>query len=324
MSSPYEVLGVDKSSSEQEIKRAYRALTLKYHPDRNPTEEAAAKIREINDAYAILSDSQKRREFDMRGSMPQFGFFPGGNAAEMHMDPGIDLFQMLFGMAGGGVGGGGPTMVFHHGGGGGPPPGFPPGFPAELFGQGFMQHQQQHQLQRPPPIQQHLTLSLEQAYTGCTLPIEVERWVIHGHIKVQEMETVYVDIPAGIDESEIITLENKGNVLNDHNKGVVKVNIHVNNATVFRRQGLDLIYSKMLTLKEALCGFSFEMKHINGKTLSMNNKQNVTMIKPNFRKVVPGMGMTRDKNVGALIIEFDVQFPDALTPEQIETLSNTL
>lgn len=324
MSSPYEVLGVDKSASEQEIKRAYRALTLKYHPDRNPTEEAAAKIREINDAYAILSDSQKRREFDMRGSMPQFGFFPGGNAAEMHMDPGLDLFQMLFGMAGGG-GGGGPTMVFHHGGGGGgPPPGFPPGFPAELFGQGFMQHQQHQQLQRPPPIQQHLTLSLEQAYTGCTLPIEVERWVIHGHIKVQEMETVYVDIPAGIDESEIITLENKGNVLHDNNKGVVKVNIHVNNATVFRRQGLDLIYSKMLTLKEALCGFSFEMKHINGKTLSMNNKQNVTMIKPNFRKVVPGMGMTRDKNVGALIIEFDVQFPDALTPEQIETLSNTL
>lgn len=322
MSSPYEVLGVDKSSSEQEIKRAYRALTLKYHPDRNPTEEAAAKIREINDAYAILSDSQKRREFDMRGSMPQFGFFPQQGAAEMHMDPGIDLFQMLFGMAGGGVGGGGPTMVFHHGGGGGPPPGFPPGFPAELFGQGFMQHQQQ--LQRPPPIQQHLTLSLEQAYTGCTLPIEVERWVIHGHIKVQEIETVYVDIPAGIDESEIITLENKGNVLHENNKGVVKVNIHVNNATVFRRQGLDLIYSKMLTLKEALCGFSFEMKHINGKTLSMNNKQNVTMIKPNFRKVVPGMGMTRDKNVGALIIEFDVQFPDALTPEQIETLSNTL
>jgi DnaJ-class molecular chaperone len=287
-SSPYDVLGVDKSASEQEIKRAYRALTLKYHPDRNSSDEAASKIREINDAYAILSDPNKRRQ------LAQQQQFRGG--MEMDMESPMDIFQMLFAA-------GGPGMMFH-----GP----------ELFvDPRFMQQQQ-----RPPPLQQQLTLTLEQAYTGCTLPIEVERWVMHGHIKVQEIETIYVTIPPGIDESEILTLPDKGNVLHDQNKGAVKISIRVENDTAFRRQGLDLVYTKTLTLKEALCGFHFELKHINGKTLAMKNAQ--TLIKPHFRKTVPNMGMTREQTTGALIIEFDVKFPDALTLEQISALNDIL
>ena len=324
MSSPYDILGVERTASEQDIKRAYRALTLKYHPDRNPTEEAASKIREINDAYGILSDPQKRRQLDMMPRGPAAGFagFRGPGGIDVEIDPAMDIFQMLFGA---GLGGGGPTMMFHHGGGSGGGL-FPPeaAFFQHQGGGGMSSPFLQPQHHRPPPLQQHLTLTLEQAYTGCTVPIEVERWVMHGHMKIQEIETVYVDIPAGIDESEIITLADKGNVLHDQNKGAVKINVHVENTTIFRRQGLDLIYAKTLTLKESLCGFSFEMKHINGKTLAMNNTQNVTMIKPNFRKVVPGMGMTRDKNVGALIIEFDVKFPDSLTPEQINSIRDIL
>jgi len=298
--SPYEILGVDKSASDQDIKRAYRALTLKYHPDRNPTEEAAAKIREINDAYGVLSDPQKRRQLD-RPMPPSFPSFRHGGmgGVEVELDNPADIFQMLFG---GGLPGG---MMFHHVGGGQPQDFFDPRFQP-----------------KPPPIQQHLTLTLEQAYTGCTVPIEVDRWVMQGHLKVQEIETVYVDIPPGIDDCEILTLVDKGNALNDNCRGVVKVNIRIENTTVFRRQGLDLIYSKTLTLKESLCGFGFELKHINGKTLAMNNVQNV--VKPNYRKVVPGMGLKRDKSVGALIIEFDVQFPDTLTLEQMAALREIL
>jgi DnaJ-class molecular chaperone len=310
MSSPYETLGVDPSASDQDVKRAYRALSLKYHPDRNASPEAANKMREINEAYDVLGDSQKRRQFDMQRRMPSSFPFPRG------VPPGMvevdlngagagDIFQMLFP----GMFQGGPEMAFFH---------------MDPHG-GFMQQQPSPQsMMRPPAIQQHLTLTLEQAYVGCTLPIEVERWIMHGHVKVKEVETIYVDIPAGIDESEILTLVDKGNVLHDTCKGVVKVNIHVDNTTAFRRQGLDLIFCKTLTLKEALCGFSFEVKHLNGKTLAMNNTQNVTLIRPNFQKVVAGYGMTRDKNVGSLIIEFDVQFPDALTPEQVATLRDIL
>lgn len=309
----YEILGVDKTASDQDVKRAYRALSLKYHPDRNSSAEAASKMREINEAYDVLGDAQKRRQYDMTQSTtmrmpPGFPFRGGPGVVEMDLDPSsmVDVFQMLFPGMFQTAGGVGPEMAFFHmdpmmmGGGGG------------------------HSMMKPPPIQQHLTVTLEQAYVGCTLPIEIERWIMHGHVKVKEIETVYVDIPAGIDESEIITLVDKGNVLYDNCKGVVKVNMHVDNTTAFRRQGLNLIYCKTLTLKEALCGFSFDLKHLNGKTLSMNNTQNVTLIKPQLQKVVPGYGMMREKNVGSLIIEFDVQFPDALTPEQVATLRNIL
>ena len=344
MSSPYDVLGIDKSASNEEVKRAYRALQLKFHPDRNPSPDAATKSQEINDAYAILSDPQKRRQFDMQQQhhhhFARFPFahgFPPGQAAaggfptpfgvEVEIDgtsSPLDIFQMLFGGGipgggvmfhdmGGGGGGMGPEIMFQHG---GPPP-------ASFFMHQANKQQQHQQHRPPPPIQETLTVTLEQAYTGCTLPLEIERWVLHqGHIKVKELETVYVDIPAGIDESEILTLVDKGNVLHDECKGAVKLTIHVDNTTTFRRQGMDLIFVKTLSLKEALCGFSFELKHLNGKTLAMNNKQ--TVVKPHFRKTVPGFGMMRDAKVGSLIIEFDVQFPDVLTTEQIETLQTIL
>jgi len=300
---PYEILGVDKTASDQDVKRAYRTLSLKYHPDRNSSAEAASKMREINEAYDVLGDAQKRRQYDMR--MPFQG--QGAGVVEMDLDASSmnDVFQMLFpGM----FQTAGPEMAFFH---------------MDPMMGGGMQFKHAAAL-KPPPIQQHLTVTLEQAYVGCTLPIEIERWIMHGHVKAKEIETVYVDIPAGIDESEMITLVDKGNVLHDSCKGVVKVNMHVDNTTAFRRQGLNLIYCKTLTLKEALCGFSFELKHLNGKTLSMNNTQNVTLIKPQLQKVIPGYGMTRDKNVGSLIIEFEVQFPDTLTPEQVATLRDIL
>ena len=310
---PYEILGVDKTALDPDVKRAYRTLSLKYHPDRNKSAEGASKMREINEAYDVLGDAQKRRQYDMQSSTMRMPHgFRGQGPVEMDLDASSmnDVFQMLFpGMF---KTAGGPEMTFFH--------------MDPMMGGGGMQFMQQHAaaLSKPPPIQQHLTVTLEQAYVGCTLPIEIERWVMHGHVKVKEIETVYVDIPAGIDESEMITLVDKGHVLHDSCKGVVKVNMHVDNTTAFRRQGLNLIYCKTLTLKEALCGFSFELKHLNGKTLSMNNTQNVTLIKPQLQKVIPGYGMSRDKNVGSLIIEFEVQFPDTLTPEQVATLRDIL
>jgi len=74
MPNHYEVLGVAKDAVEQEIKKAYRSLSLKYHPDRNSSEEAITKIQQVNEAYEILSDQSKRQQYDME----QAGGFPGG------------------------------------------------------------------------------------------------------------------------------------------------------------------------------------------------------------------------------------------------------
>jgi DnaJ-class molecular chaperone len=320
----YEILGVAKNASDMDIKKAYRALSLKYHPDRNPDPIASEKIKEINNAYNSLSDKERRSTYDMEqkfGGRGQFDGFsgmpfpmnmphPGGSADGMN-----DIFQMLF--AGGLQGMNGdmpPNIRMFQGLGGHPPPS------AQLFRNATRGGPPQ----LPDPITNHVSITLEQAYAGCTLPIEIERYVMVGDVKIQEEETVYVTIPPGSDENEIIALREKGNVSIHQAKGDIKVVLHVVNNTPFRRKGLDLHFRKSITLKEALCGFSFDIPHINGKTLSLNNRTNVSVIKPTYTKVVHNLGMIREKNTGRLIIEFDIQFPDSLNEQQRKLLGEIL
>jgi DnaJ-class molecular chaperone len=178
-------------------------------------------------------------------------------------------------------------------------------------------------VQKPEPIVQQIQLSLEQAYHGCNMPIEIERWIISNNVKVFEKETLYISIHAGIDDKEQLTIAEKGNVIGE-SKGEIKLIIQIINDTHFRRNGLDLIYVKSITLKECLCGFSFEMIHLNGKKLCINNLNNPTVIKPNFNKVIQSMGMVRENSVGNMIINFEIHFPDIITPEQIAILANVL
>ena len=333
MSSHYDTLGVSTTATEPEIKKAYRSLSLKYHPDRNPSPEAAVKMREINDAYGILGDNAKRRNYDMEQQMGHgighgmgggfpFGF--PGHPSFMHMSSMDEIhdvnniFSALFGHGVPGhihtMGGGMPEIrIFHNGqpvnGGGGR------GHP---FGSMF------RHIQKPEPIVMVTHISLEQAYMGCTIPVEVGRWTMVGDVKIQEEETLYVTIPAGTDDNEIIHLKEKGHVVTEDCKGDVKLTIQVDNTTPFRRSGLDLLFRKTISLKEALCGFAFEIAHLNGKVLSLNNKTQPTIVRPNYRKIVPELGMVRDGRTGSLIIEFDVEFPDSLTVEQIGTLNAVL
>lgn len=94
----YQILGVEKDASQEEIKRAYRALALKYHPDRNKEEGAQEKFAQINNAYAVLSDPEKRAHYDRFGSEPQTGGMPGGpgGAGGFSVE---DLFSQFFGDA---------------------------------------------------------------------------------------------------------------------------------------------------------------------------------------------------------------------------------
>jgi DnaJ-class molecular chaperone len=319
----YQVLGVSNKASEIEIKKAYRTLSLKYHPDRNSSVDAQEKMGQINSAYETLSDPMKRKRYDMEQSNPfsngmgmGMPFSRMDSMSEEMGDVG-DLFSMLFGQGMGmpGVrmnmsGGMGPEIRVFHG------QGFPgQGFPGQGFpGQGFPF------LKKPEPITEYVHLTLEQAYRGCTLPVELERWNMIGELKVQEEETMYINIPAGIDDNEIIVLKDQGHTLNDKCRGDIKIIIQVKNETMFKRQGLDLVIKKTISLKEALCGFSFEIHHINGKTLNLNNKTNPTIVKLNYKKTVAGLGMNRDGVYGNLVIEFDVVFPEALTAEQIKQI----
>jgi DnaJ-class molecular chaperone len=295
MSNYYEVLGVPNDASEEQIKRAYRKLSLQYHPDRNTDPSASARFQAINEANEVLSDAGRRAQYDGGGADLQ---------ANVQFHDINEIFNTFFGGMGGG-GMMGPDIRFFH-----------QGMPG---GSNFFQH-----LNKPMPIVKNLKLTMEQAYFGGSFPVDIERWNMVNNQRTDERQTLYVTIPPGIDENEVIILSNIGNTINNTSKGDVKICIHIENETEFKRHGLDLIYKKTVSLKEALCGFDFEIKHVNKKTLAFKNVANAFIIKPGFKKVVPEFGFKRENTTGNLVIEFDILFPDQLTAEQIKVLSETL
>jgi DnaJ family protein B protein 4 len=317
MTNYYDILEVGRDASESEIKKAYRGLSLKWHPDRNPAPEAKSKFQSISEAYDALSDHGKRQEHDDELNGVHRNPFMGGGGEDNMEDIG-NIFNMMFGSGMPGVrvsGMPGGIHVFHSGGGGG---GFMPGMPG-MPGINIFQ-----QLQKPPPIIKNIQLGFQQAYTGCTIHLPIEKWTIRNQLRVSELETMYVPIPAGIDEGEIIIMRDCGNAVSDELKGDVKLVISIENSTPFLRQGMDLIYKKTITLKESLTGFSFDIPHISGKQLCVNNHTNRTIVAPGLRKPIPGLGMVRDNNTGNLIIEFSVEFPESLTDEQTDAIGKLL
>ena len=303
----YNILGVNEKSTKDEIKKAYRTLQMKWHPDKNQgNNEASQMSKKINEAYEVLGDDKRREEYDFTRNNPNpFMRMNSHNAMEVPID---DIFSMFFGGQGGPFGMDG----FH---------GMPGGPKIHMFHGGPMGFQQA--FSKPPPIVKTIDINLEQVLTGANIPIEIERWIIENGIKVLENETIYVPIPQGIDENEMIILRDKGNILNEQIKGDVKIFVKIINDTEFKRSGLDLIIEKKITLKEALCGFSFEIKYPNGKSYTLNNNKG-NIIPSNYKKVYPNMGLKRGDHTGIMIIHFQVDFPEKLTDEQIDKIFEIL
>ena len=304
MSSYYEILDVNKAASGVEIKKAYRTKSLHYHPDRNDSLDAESRMSEINEAYETLSDPMKKKQYDLEQRMKDtpFGYpfmqVPTQNIDEQDIK---ELFTSLFG---------GTTQMFQQ-----------RDIPMEEL---FSRNPFHTKNKKPDPIAMSLHISLEQAYNGCSIPMEIVRWTVIGDDKIQEQETVYVDIYEGIDNNEIIVLEKMGNVTEHQIQGDVKITIQIDNETHFQRDGLDLVYTKVITLKEALCGFSFDLVHFQNKKLHCSNNSKVTIVKPDTKKVIPKLGLKRSGNVGNLIIAFRLEFPDTLEKEQMEQLKTLL
>ena len=299
----YTILGINENAKPDEIKKAYRTLQIKWHPDKNNnSQESINMTQKLNEAYETLGDEQKREEYDFNRKNPNPFARMGCGVHHVNVN---DLFGSLFG-------GGFPF--------GGIPGGMPAGANIHIF-HGPMGFQQS--FQKPEPIIKQIELTLEQVLTGLSIPIEIERWIMENGNKVFEKETIYIPLPAGIDEGEMVILPEKGNILNANVKGDIKIQIKINNTTDFKRSGLDLILEKTISLKEALCGFTFEIKYINGKSYTLNNNKG-NIIPSGYKKVYPEMGLVRDGHKGNMVIHFNVQFPEKLTEEQIEKISGVL
>ena len=298
----YKLLGVPEESSQEQIKKAFRKAAFKHHPDRGGD---TGLFQKINEAYQVLGDSEKRRTYNIQRRNPLMRGLHGGVGAAG--DP-EDFIKMFFG--------------------GGIPFGFPNG-----VGQMHVFHNGRpvniNRVMKPAPIVKTVNITLEEAYRGINVPLEIERWVQMENERRMETERLYVKIPMGTDDNEMIVIGGKGNIVDDTVKGDIKIFIRVANTTSFLRNGLDLLYKKKITLKEALVGFSFDLKHISGKTYAIQNT-NGKIVTAEYSKVIPYMGMRREQKhpaspmVGNLVITFEVKYPANLTAKQREQLSDIL
>uniref|UniRef100_A0A6C0C222 J domain-containing protein n=1 Tax=viral metagenome TaxID=1070528 RepID=A0A6C0C222_9ZZZZ len=301
----YETLGINKNASPDEIKKAYRKLSLRYHPDKPTGDES--KFKEINEAYSTLGDVEKKRIYDSGGNNLHRTFSSPNGGFD-------DLFNMFFDVNEQARGANMSGMPF----------GIPPQFfnsNMKIFHNGKPVNM--NNFNKPVPLCKTITISFKDSFNGISYPIEFERWISIGGIKKTEKEKIYIPIPPGIDDGEIIVVKKKGNIIDNTNMGDLKIFIKITNDTIFKRNGLDLICEKIISLKEALTGFNLEMEYLNGKILSMNNDGN-TIITPNYLKVIEKFGFTRNNDVGNLIIKFNVEFPNELSKEQKNKLKDIL
>lgn len=294
----YECLGISNSSSSDEIKKAYRKKSLLFHPDK-PSGDAE-KFKKINEAYQTLGDAQKRHIYDAQQK--------GGMNINGNINPGDmnDIMSMFFKNNF-------PTNHQFH-----TPPNHQsqqPTHPSNQSNTRFKVFYNGNPIyQRPSVITEKVTITLEEAYSGGIIPLEINRNIVNNNDKTTERENIYVKFPRGIDNHEIIVLKNKGNQVNGI-FGDIKIVFTIKNETIFIRQGVDLIYNKTISLKEALTGIEMNIQHINGKKYKVDTKTNFCVINNNSNTSLPNLGMTRENHTGKLIINFSVKFPETIDLE---------
>lgn len=349
----YEVLEVSRSASVDEIKKAYRKLAIKYHPDRNPGDaEAEAKFKEAAEAYDVLHDPQKRQQYDQFGFDAPGGGFGGGNpfggAGGFSMDDIFSMFGDVFGGHGGGFGG--------FGGGG-----------------------QQAPKYRGSDLRLKVRLSLQEVATGVTKKFKVRKDVTCEHchgtgaeggsgtetcpnchgsgveIRTQQSmfgmiqtqtachvcggegsiiknkcthcqgegvvkgeEVVEINIPAGVAEGMVVNVPGKGNA-GKHNgvTGNIQVYIEEEPNETFVRDGQNVIYNLLLDFPTAVLGGQVEIPTIDGSNVKIKIEPGT---QPGKTLRLRGKGLPAVQGygtgVGDLVVHISIYVPKELTKSE--------
>ena len=353
----YEVLGVDKSASDAEIKSAYRKIAIKYHPDRNPgNKEAEEKFKEAAEAYDVLHDAQKRQQYDQFGFNAPGGGFEGFSGGGFSMD---DIFSM-FGDVFGGRGGFG-------------------GFGGFGGGQGSGQRQQY----RGSDLRIKVTLTLQEIANGTTKKFKVKKDITcpecqgSGAEKGSKSETcsscngsgvvmrtvrtmlgimqtqsecpncngegtviknkchhcggtgvvkgdevVEIKIPAGVAEGMVVNVPGKGNAGQRNGiTGNIQVYIEEKSNDTFVREGNDLIYNLLLDIPTATLGGTVEIPTIDGTKMEIKIEPG-TQPGKTIRKKGKGLPAVQGygNGKGDLVVNISVYIPKTLSKSEKEIM----
>lgn len=354
----YEVLGVDKTASEDEIKKAYRKIAIKYHPDRNPgNKEAEEKFKEAAEAYDVLHDPQKRQQYDQFGfDGPNMGGGFGGGFGGFDMN---DILNSVFG-SGFDFGGGGFSDFFGGGRGG-----------------------RRSNVHRGADLRLKVRLSLQEVATGVTKKFKVRKDVkcshcngtgaegsavpetcntchgsgyvlrsqqslfgmmqtqspcpecqgegtviknkcnyCHGTGVVKGEEVIEVEIPAGVQDGMVVTIPNKGNAGQKNGvSGDIQVFITEEPNDTFIRDGNDIRYNLLLDFPTAALGGKVEVPTIDGRKLAVTIEPGT---QPGKSLRLRGKGLPAVKGygygTGDMVLNISVFVPKTLSKEERKAL----
>lgn len=171
-------------------------------------------------------------------------------------------------------------------------------------------------------IETTIDITFENSYFGKSIPIQINRNIFKNNVISNEIETLYIEIPIGIDNNEIININNKGNIYND-SQSDIKIKINLISHPLFTRNGLDIIYIIDISLKESLIGFEKIFKHINNKSYKISNI-NGDIINNNYYQKLDKLGFTRNNFIGDFIIKFNIDYSIKLSQEIKKQLAEIL
>lgn len=300
----YEVLGVKRSASEEEIKRAFKKLARKYHPDVNPGDKKAEdRFKEVSEAYAALSDPEKRRQYDRMGHAAFAGGSPWGahgapqNVEEILREFGIgDIFGSFFG------GGGGRGRGFSGGGfwGAQPPP-------------------QPQGPTRGNDVNYSIEIGFDDSLKGMSTTITVPKMDVKDGSSRRTTERIQVKIPPGVASGSKIRLSSKGEPSpNGGPPGDLYIITKVRPHEYFERKGDNLYLDLPISLAEAILGTRVEIHTYEGTT-----KMTIPPCTKNgqtFRLTGKGAPHLKGGGKGDLYIRAQVQIPDHLDDESKELI----